>query len=64
MLLLAFNVWPPAGSAALLDNMQAADAHVVARLQQAGALVLAKTAMGELAFFPAWCLSRWDGGPR
>lgn len=30
----------------------------MALLQQGGALVLAKTSMGEFAFFPSFCLSR------
>lgn len=42
----------------LRDNVAQADARAVALLQQGGALVLAKTSMGEFAFFPSFCLSR------
>lgn len=44
-----------AGCAALLDNFPPADAPAVARLQQRGALVLAKTSMGEM-------VGGWVGG--
>lgn len=37
-----------AGCAGLLDNLPLADAGVIDRLQQRGALVLAKTSMGEM----------------
>jgi hypothetical protein len=47
-----------AGSLGLIDNFPLANAHLVDRLQQQGALVLAKTAMGEFAFFPSFCISR------
>ena len=46
------------GSVSLLDNQPATDATAVALLQQRGALVLAKSSMGEFAFFPSFCLSR------
>lgn len=48
----------PAGSVSLSDNLPLEDAKAVALLQQRGALVLAKTSMGEFAFFPSFCLSR------
>ncbi|KAL4859438.1 Zinc finger CCCH domain-containing protein 40 [Chlorella vulgaris] len=50
-----------AGSLGLTDNFPLANAHLVDRLQQQGALVLAKTAMGEFAFFPSFCISRQAG---
>lgn len=53
-----------AGSAALADNYPPQDARVVQLLQQQGALVLAHTAMGEFAFFPAFCLSSASGEVR
>jgi hypothetical protein len=54
----ALHVCPAAGSVSLLDNLPLEDAQVLKLLKQRGALVLAKTACGEFAFFPAFCLSR------
>ncbi|KAK9820416.1 hypothetical protein WJX72_010055 [[Myrmecia] bisecta] len=42
-----------AGAIALLDNTPARDSNVVMRLQAAGAIVLAKTNMGEFAISPS-----------
>lgn len=46
-----------AGAAALLDNFPRQSASVINQLRSAGALVLAKTNMGEFAFFPSFTLS-------
>ncbi|KAI7836709.1 hypothetical protein COHA_009485 [Chlorella ohadii] len=53
-----------AGSVSLSDNLPPEDAKAVAQLQQRGALVLAKTSMGEFAFFPSFCLSSLSGTVR
>ncbi|TVS08866.1 MAG: glutamyl-tRNA amidotransferase [Gammaproteobacteria bacterium] len=49
------------GSVALVDHVPEADAFVVSRLRAAGAVVLAKTNMGEWAFSPRQTVSSSHG---
>jgi amidase len=46
-----------AGSIALAENYPQQDARVVERLKSAGAIIIAKSSMGELALFPAFSIS-------
>lgn len=50
-----------AGSVGLKGNYPSTDAHVIAKLRKAGAIMLAKANMGELAFFPSFCISSIGG---
>lgn len=50
-----------AGSVGLRGNYPSSDAHVIAKLRKAGAIMLAKANMGELAFFPSFCISSIGG---
>lgn len=53
-----------AGSLALADNFPLQDAGVIARLKAAGAIVLGVANLGELAFFPSFCVSSAGGTVR
>lgn len=53
-----------AGSIGLAGNIPDSDAQVIARLRAAGAIVLAKSNMGEFAFFPSYCVSSIAGTVR
>ncbi|KAH7618117.1 putative Glutamyl-tRNA(Gln) amidotransferase subunit A [Nannochloris sp. 'desiccata'] len=51
-----------AGSVALAQNYPQKDATVVERLKSAGAIILAKSSMGELALFPIFSVSSLGPG--
>jgi len=52
------------GSAYLAESFPAGNAHVTTKLENAGAIVLGKSNMGELAFFPSFCISSSGGTVR
>ncbi len=53
-----------AGSIALKDSVPPDDAHVVRALREAGAIILAKSNMGEWAFSPYYTISSTHGETR
>ena len=53
-----------AGSPALKQNYPLHDSRVIARFKSAGAIILGKSNLGELALFPSFCVSSLGGTVR